>query len=290
MRKVRFLMISAMMVSFIFAATSAFAMPDDGASNRLRSGIEANEGWAKRGRIQISHPERNGEVSGYFIPVSWRDSSVEGGDKPYPDNYAKSGNRYRVILLDRYQVVLEKEVENLNYVVFTIQEIKDVLEKKAYRLRVIDVASFSFSRPIRFFYNKPDIDNTIIEELENLSPSPDGTESSPDGEGGQYTSLENAYASTDTSSYTSCPTCYSHYWPGMVVFYVRYPTTYSKKLYIYCGSSKYYEETVSSSYTGPVFTSMLSGYNYNAIYWDGYILSNDCIDIKPFEYTYVVFP
>jgi hypothetical protein len=35
---------------------------------------------------------------------------------------------------------------------------------------------------------------------------------------------------------------------------------------------------------------MISGYNYNAIYWDGMILSNSCIKIEPFEYTWVIFP
>jgi hypothetical protein len=290
MRKVKSLFTGAAIVSFVFFANSALAMNGAGKLSRSENGIGHKWGISKGKRIEISHPERNQTVSGYFIPVSWRDASVEEQNLSYPENYEKSQKTYRVLLLDRNKVVLEKVVENLNYVVFTINEIKDVLEKKPYRLRIIDTESLSFSRPIRFFYDKPAMDDSILEELQKLSPSQEDVISTPEEEDGQFTSLDNAYAAVNTSSYTSCPTCYSHYWPGMVVFYVRYPTTYSKKLYIYCGASKYYEETFSPSFTGPVFTSMLSGYNYNAIYWDGMTLSNSCINIEPFEYTWVIFP
>lgn len=256
-------------------------------------GTRGNREYAKGNfdKLSISHPEKNGIVTGYFIPVSWRDPSVENGDLAYPENYRKSQKSYRVMIYDKNEVVLEKIVTGLNYYVFTIDEIKDVLRRKAYRFQVENIETLSVSHPLGFFYDMPELDEATLEELQNVPDIPDEGVPASQGEDGQFTSLDRAYAATyTTSSYTYCATCYSQYWPGMVVFYVRYPTTYSKVLRIYCGSSKYYEETIAASYSGPVFIPMISGYNYNAIYWDGITLSNRCINIYPFKYTYVLFP
>lgn len=283
MKKTAFFMIVAAAVYFGLFAGSAYAAGGNGVLDAGHVGF-AN---GKNNKIVVSHPERNAVVSGYFIPVSWRDTGVENSSQPYPDNYMASGKSYRVMVLDKGGIVLEKIVTGLNYCVFTIKDVKDVLEKKAYQVKVEAVESFSVSPPVRFVYEKPDLDDAVLKELEKLgAPGEDGAET----EDGQFTSLDNAYAALNTSSYTSCPTCYSNYWPGMVVFYIRYATTYQKTLYIYCGSDKYYEKTVAADFTGPVFVSMMSGYNYSAIYYDRLTLSNQCINIKPFEYTWVLFP
>lgn len=290
MRKSIFFMVGAIVSCMLIAGAALAEVSESIDAESVGNNGMLGFSRGKFDRLSISHPEKNGVVSGYFIPVSWSDPAVENGELPYPENYKASQKSYRVMIYDRSEVVLEKVVTGLNYYVFTIDEIKDVLRRKAYRFQVENAETLSTSHPLGFFYDMPELDDSVMEELQKAPATPGEGVPADGNEDGQFTSLENAYAATDTSSYTYCPTCYSQYWPGMVVFYVRYPTTYSKVLRIYCGSNKYYEKTVASSFTGPVFASMTSGYNYNAVYWDGATLSNRCIDIYPFEYTWVIFP
>lgn len=290
MRTSALLKIGAVIISGLFLAGAAYAVGGASFDAADRAGGNPADAGDQGNRIRISYPEKNSVISGYFLPVSWRDAEVESEALPYPDNYKASQRFYRVMLLDGSDVVLEKVVTGLNYYIFTINETKDVLEKKAYRFRVETLGAVSAALPVRFFYEKPDLDDAILEELKISPPSSGEDAPASEQEDGQFTSLDNAYAALDTSSYSSCPTCYSHYWPGMVVFYIRSPTTYAKTLNIYCGPYQYYEKILDPSFSGPVFTSMMSGYNYNAIYNDRFILSNRCINIAPFEYTWVLFP
>ncbi len=262
-------------LTLMLTAGSVFAL-DAGVFHRVDVSAASN---AQGKKLEITNPEKNGYVDGYFLPVSWRDMEVEASSLTYPDNYAQSGKTYIISIMDPVKnVLLERTVENLNYYVFSYDEIRDVLERDTYFIRVeTEDVPGAPSPPIRVFYDKPYNDPPPYQEGMDV---PLDAEISPfDGDLKSFNAL----------SYTTCSSCFMQYWPGYVVIYVN-ATHYTKNIRMYCNSISLYNQSYSSSYSGPIFLPINAGYNYNVTYNDYRYSGNRCINVRPYTYTIIQFP
>jgi hypothetical protein len=227
-------------------------------------------------KIQLTYPNHNGVVSGYFIPVSWSDSAVERLNDVYPDNYERTGKKYSVtISTTDGEVLLKRKIENSNFCIFTYPEIDGLLEQRTYRVSVSLANSRAMQDTASFYYRKPLAEMPLDTDLENdIYRAPDESEN-----------RENVQT---LRSYGSCPYCEPFMWPGMLAIMLS-PTTYSKTVTITCNSTVWYNNTFPASFSGPVFISLSTG-TYKVSYYDRIVSTYACPHMRPFAFTVVEFP
>lgn len=232
-------------------------------------------------KITITYPNDNGVVSGYYIPISWKDAWVERSDNPYPDNYLSEKRIYHVIIseLDG-KTVYKAKVAGQNYLVLLYDDIKDILDHDDYRVKVSAASAPGLSDEVTFFYKKPfcDIPSEISKEI-----VADYSISTPD-----VSSLaEDSVSSLATSSY-GCSYCLTSRWGGILIILVG-STTYNKSVSVLCNETVWYSNTIAASYSGPIFINISSG-NFKVTYNDFIYNTYACVTVNPFSFASVQFP
>jgi len=246
--------------------------------------IMANAGYAAESltgnavyrdkKMEITYPEKNSTVSGYFLPVSWRDPAVENKKMTYPENYQQSGKTYQITVSDKLQnIMLKASVSDQNYFIFNYDDIKGLLPSDYYSVTVENEDNSVSTASVRFFYQEPaddtDINNQAATDNQTAVSESPGTE-------------------TLALTSVSCPYCLTDNWPGMLVYFFN-QTAYSKKVTIDCNEDNWSSLTFAPSFSGPFFISMSSG-NFKVTYNDSVSYSVKCINIYPWAYTIVPLP
>lgn len=257
---------------FGFAACIGLFLAVDGIGNAADNAKAAQKDY-----IQITSPEANSVVDGYFLAVSWTDSSVEKRNSVYPDNYDKHGGDYNIIVTDESgTTILERKVTGQNYLVFAWDDIKEDLFSEIYLVKV--VSRNAESEAVKFYYNKPPCELPNTDHIGMFSTE---TETAVAGSA----TMETAAKSTSSG----CAYCYSWHWPGTLVILVN-ATTYTKYINIFCNSIQWSSLSYAPSYSGPIFIPIAGGDNFKITYYDSIYNTYQCTLIKPFQYTVVQFP